>query len=221
LNFGFLENNIATGKVNGQYYPLTNAQSPATYSSATDPREWFFIFGTQYDAVTPDPLLTVNVLNTATPMLYFWTALRNGTAWADKSYILHSYKPNTAADKFAFSSKGLLYSASAAKADIAQVNVFPNPYFGLNTKEANKYNKFVTFNHLPPKATLSIVNLSGVRIKKLVKNDTEQFLKWDLTNEAGLPVASGMYVIYVDMGSLGTKILKFAVIQELQQLDKY
>ncbi len=180
------------------YYaePLPN---PSTKAAAGFAFRRIAFFSTDTLVTTfPVPVGTVIRLNTNKPML-------PGVS---------KFVVNTSALKNSF-------SAALATKDVQKVNVFPNPYFGLNTKEVNKYNKFVTFNHLPPKATLSIINLAGVRVKKLVKDDTEQFMKWDLTNEAGLPVASGMYVIYVDMGSLGTKILKFAVIQELQQLDKY
>jgi len=181
-----------------------------------------FIYDQDY-ATTADPALSVDILNNTVPMMWFATITRrdqNGYA-ANWKFNIDANHINLLTDQFNFTATAPTASAALAKADVAKVNVFPNPYFGLNTKEANKYNKFVTFNHLPTKVTLSIVNLAGVRVKKLVKDNTDQFLKWDLTNEAGLPVASGMYVIYVDMGSLGTKILKFAVIQELQQLDKY
>lgn len=130
-------------------------------------------------------------------------------------------KPNQLSDVFTFTAKAPAYSATLAKADVGKVNVFPNPYFGFSLKETNKYTKFVTFTHLPAKATLNILNLAGVRVRQLVKTDASQFITWDLKNESGLPVASGMYVVQVDMGSLGTKILKLAIIQEVQQLDKY
>ena len=68
---------------------------------------------------------------------------------------------------------------------------------------------------------MNIVNLAGVRVRTLLKNDLTQFMNWDLKNEQGLPVAAGMYVIYIDMGALGTKIVKLGIIPEVQQLDKY
>lgn len=132
-----------------------------------------------------------------------------------------STKPNGVNDVFTFTANAPTISVERAKEDIKKINVFPNPYFGFNSKEPNKYTKYVTFNHLPQKAIISIVNLAGVRVRKLEKDSPSQFLNWDLKNEAGLPVASGMYVVYIDLGNLGTKILKLAVIQELQQLDKY
>jgi hypothetical protein len=49
-----------------------------------------------------------------------------------------------------------------------------------------------------------------------------QYQKWDLNNNDGLPVASGLYIAYIDMPDLGkTKTLKFSIIQEQQILDRF
>ena len=80
----------------------------------------------------------------------------------------------------------------------------------------------MTFNHLPQKATVRIFNLAGVQVRKLEKDTPEQFFRWDLLNESGLPVASGLYVAYIDMPDLGkTKVLKLMVIQSDQVLEYY
>jgi hypothetical protein len=54
-----------------------------------------------------------------------------------------------------------------------------------------------------------------------VKDDASQFMQWDLLNQQRLPVASGMYILHVDMGDLGVKVLKCAIIQEQQFLRNY
>jgi hypothetical protein len=47
-------------------------------------------------------------------------------------------------------------------------------------------------------------------------------MRWDLQNESGLPVASGMYIAYIDMPDQGKqKVLKLMVIQSQQQLKYY
>ncbi|MDD8017556.1 MAG: T9SS type A sorting domain-containing protein [Bacteroidota bacterium] len=219
LMVGYLENNSAGGLVDGHYWPPYNTTDNI---AAAGPREWFYIFDKNYSA-TPDPTLETDILNNTVPIMWFGTITRRDTnAWSSaNTFTIDANHINTPADKFSFTSTAVTYTAAAAKEDIGKVNVFPNPYFGFNLKEPNKYTKFVTFNHLPQKATLSIINLAGVRVRKITKDDPSQFLNWDLKNEAGLPVASGMYVVYIDLGSLGTKILKLAVVQELQQLDKY
>jgi hypothetical protein len=101
-----------------------------------------------------------------------------------------------------------------ARADVERINVFPNPYYAFNPSEPNRFNRFVTFSHLPQNATLRIFNLAGVQIRRLEKNSDAQFLRWDLQNEDNLPVASGVYIVHIDMPDLGKeKVLKVYIIQ--------
>jgi hypothetical protein len=59
-------------------------------------------------------------------------------------------------------------------------------------------------------------------VRTIEKDDETQFATWDLQNESGLPAASGIYLVHVDMPQLGkTKILKFALVQEQQFLQYY
>jgi hypothetical protein len=125
-------------------------------------------------------------------------------------------------DTYTFSTKGSSFSNELAKTQVDKINVFPNPYYGVNTEELNKYNKFVIFSHLPAKATIRIFNLAGVHVRTIQKDNVDQFQRWDLANESGLPVASGLYIAYIDLPDLGeTKILKIAIIQEQQILDRF
>jgi hypothetical protein len=114
------------------------------------------------------------------------------------------------------------YSGDLARNQVDEINVFPNPYYGINTEEINKYNRFVTFNHLPDKSKIRLFNLAGVLVRTIDKDDQTQFARWDLANEDGLPVASGLYIVYIEMPDLGTtKILKLAIVQEQQILDRF
>ncbi len=125
-------------------------------------------------------------------------------------------------DSFTFTApEPVAFNRDLAEDDVDKINVFPNPYYGVNPEEINKYQRFVTFSHLPEEATIRIFNLGGLQVRRIDKNDASQFARWDLANDAGLPVASGMYVAYIDMADLGTKILKLAVIQEQQILDRF
>lgn len=129
---------------------------------------------------------------------------------------------NTSADKFTFSSQGPTQSVDVAKADLNLVNVFPNPYVGFNRAEANRFNRFVTFNHLPSKVTIRIFTLAGVLVRTIMKENDSQFVQWDLQNERGLPAASGIYVAHIDFPELGeVKVLKLAVVREDQFLRNF
>jgi hypothetical protein len=124
-------------------------------------------------------------------------------------------------DAFNFTTTAPSYSNTLAQEQIGQINVFPNPYYAVNTEEINKYQRFVTFTHLPDRATIRIFNLAGVLIRTIEKVDPGQFQRWDLSNESGLPVASGLYLAYIDMPEIGTKVVKLSVIQERQILDRF
>jgi len=132
-------------------------------------------------------------------------------------------KPNTEDDVFAFKTEApVIGSEEYAKEDVKKINVYPNPYYAYNSQSTNIFDNFVTFTHLPEKATIRIFTLAGIEVRKLEKNDPSQFVKWDLHNESDLPVASGMYIVYVDMPDLGKdKILKLSIIQGKQVLEYY
>ena len=141
--------------------------------------------------------------------------------WGNK-IIFRTNKPNTLGDTFTFTAPGTSSSLAQAKEDVEKINVFPNPYYGASSLEPNRFERFVTFNHLPQKATVRIFNLAGVQVRKLDKDTPEQFFRWDLQNESGLPVASGLYIAHIDMEDLGkTKVLKLMVIQSDQVLEYY
>ena len=153
-----------------------------------------------------------------------WPKNRGGAEYLKGEFTLDilATNINTVTDIFAFTAPAAGYNDDDAKEDVEKINVFPNPYYGVNPNEINKYQRYVTFNHLPTKATLRIFNLAGQLVKTVEKNDDTQYVKWSLTNENELPVASGMYIVHVDMPEIGkTKILKVAIIQETQILDRY
>ncbi len=110
--------------------------------------------------------------------------------------------------------------ATLASSNMDKISVFPNPYFGANSLERDKYQRFVTFTNLPQKATIRIFSLSGVFIQRIEKDNSDQYVRWDLRNGDGLPIASGVYIAYLDIPGIGTKIMKIAVIMETQFIDR-
>lgn len=225
LMVGFLENNKVDGLVDGHYWPpYYNDPTYGDNIGANGPREWFFIFSTPY-STTPDPSLQVDILNTTLPLMWFGTVTRRNTnAWtsANTMEILANHI-NTANDVFTYTAPKPTYNTATAKADVDKINVFPNPYYGMNTSETNRLNKYVRFTHLPAGATIRIFTLAGVLVRTLPKTDgSSTFADWNLRNESGLPVASGIYLAFVDMPTLGkTKTLKLAIVQEEEILPTY
>lgn len=224
LAVGFMENNEAGGLVDGKYWPPFYANASNTDGSG--PREWLWIFQAPYNE-TPNTAYEVESTGNDLPIMWFCTmARRNTDPWSpdatgEDQFMILANHVNSVNDAFTFTATAPTSSDSVAKSDVQHINVFPNPYYGVNSQEINKYARFVTFNHLPDKAKIRIFNLAGILVK-VIDHDGTQFERWDLTNQSGFPVGSGLYIAYIDMPSLGTtKILKLAIIQEQQFLDRF
>jgi hypothetical protein len=181
-------------------------------------------------AMTPDPENwpgDVEVENFARFVIMNWNQHQGDggeDVWPDPGTVfrLRMTIPNSPNDRFVFTAPAASQDNNLARTQVDEINVFPNPYYGVNSEEVNKYQRFVTFSHLPEKATIRIFNLAGVLVKTIVKDESGQYQRWDLANDAGLPVASGLYIAYIELPDLGeTKILKIAVVQEQQILDRF
>ena len=132
-------------------------------------------------------------------------------------------KPNSASDVFTLQTGDMKPQAKAVQ--VADVNVWPNPYFGYNPEERNPIDQRMHFTHLPESGSwkIRIFDLAGNHIRTLNGSsvgDGTQFSVWDLRNDFGVPVASGMYIAHVESGGK-SKILKLAVVQPEQRLDRY
>lgn len=218
LAVGFLENNSTGGLVDGHYWPASNGAVPGGNNTATTgPREWFFVFDVPY-STTENPTLAVDILNSETPMMYFatWNRRNDASFHAGDEFLILANHINTPANVFEFTSPAnIVDNTELARTDANNIHVFPNPYYAFNPNEISRTSRFVTFNGLPQRATIRIFNLAGQLVRTLHKDDASQFMNWDLANADNFPVASGIYIVHVEMPDLGTsKILKAAIIQE-------
>ena len=219
LDFMFMEQTTST------YFDSVFAPG-----AASGDREYWFVIGETYTATAKAKYTGSTLASASAADSIVWGGWMTKSDLTKPPYVagdvwtLQATNIVTDHDKWTFSTKAIAatYSAAAAKADVARVNVFPNPYIGFNPLEKNKYERFVTFTHLPAKATIRVFNLAGVLVRTLQKNSNDQFYQWDLKNESGFPVAAGMYIVYVDMPDLGaTKTLKLGVIPEQQYIDRW
>ncbi len=226
LAVGFLENNVATGLVDGRYWPPPNGAGIDNVSSRG--REWFFIFATPYTGATMNPAYNVSVLTTGVPIMYTGTVTRRGGAnlSAGDEFLILANHINTPQDVFEYTLPPPGKGAGLEKVSADRVGVYPNPYYAFNPAETNRLVRFVTFNNLPPVAKVRIFNIAGQLVRVLDKDGPSQFLRWDLNNQDNFPVASGIYIAHIELtlpadGSKVTKILKVAIIQEQEVLDVF
>ena len=99
-----------------------------------------------------------------------------------------------------------------AKDAMELINVVPNPYYGYSEYENNQLDNRIKITNLPQIATVSIYTVSGTLIKKLKKDDAMTSIDWDLKNNYGIPIASGLYIIHVATeinGEKKEKIIKW------------
>jgi hypothetical protein len=138
--------------------------------------------------------------------------------------------PYTETDVYQFqTTRGGILSDDEERELFKKVNVYPNPLYGFNV--ATSYTNsptdepFVTFSNLPEEITVKVYSLSGQLLRTLTQDDksvpTSPFLRWDLQNESGLRVASGLYLAIVSSPRFGEKVLKFSIIMPEKQIQKF
>ncbi len=125
---------------------------------------------------------------------------------------------------YRFSTSGLQAVKSdneTAKDALALSNVVPNPYYAYSAYETNQLDNRIKVTNLPENCTVTIYTLSGTLIKRIKKSDPKTSVDWDLKNDAGIPVASGLYIIHVDAPGVGEKVLKWFGVMRPTDLDSF
>jgi hypothetical protein len=148
----------------------------------------------------------------------------------DKLIIPVSAYPYTEEDVYQFQTEqGGGLTEDEERALFNTVNVYPNPLYGFNvaTSYTNSASDepFVTFSNLPDEITVRVYSLSGQLLRTLTQDDksspTSPFIRWDLLNESGLRVASGLYLAIISSPKYGEKVLKFTIIMPEKQILKF
>jgi hypothetical protein len=86
--------------------------------------------------------------------------------------------------------------------NLERVAVVPNPYRATEAWDSPTGHE-VHFINLPTRALIRIYTVSGDLVATLDHNDTvRDFERWDLKNQNGQDVASGIYMYRVESGSL-------------------
>ncbi|NQT63659.1 MAG: hypothetical protein HQ556_11920 [Candidatus Marinimicrobia bacterium] len=93
------------------------------------------------------------------------------------------------------------------------IQVFPNPYFGYQSEQSSIFDPYVTLCNLPEQpCTIRIYSLGGFMVRRF-DHELGTYEYWDLLNEHGSLVASGVYIVHIEVPDLGNKILKLAILQ--------
>ena len=89
------------------------------------------------------------------------------------------------------------------------IRVVPNPYYGSSFYEDSQLDNIVKITNLPERCTISVFGLNGTRVRQIRKDNTLTFVEWDLRNDYNVPISSGVYIIHIDAGELGEKVVKW------------
>lgn len=136
---------------------------------------------------------------------------------------IYRFKTNrnpTRHDKFRFKIDGGVWEKDAAKLEMRDIYVVPDPYLVASSYEpiyelAGYQQRRVDFVNLPPRCTIKIFTASGRLVKEIQHDEANDYGRhsWDLTSEDGPEVAFGVYFFVVESDELGISRGKFAVIK--------
>jgi hypothetical protein len=138
-------------------------------------------------------------------------------------YFSTGVSTNNDNPKYSFTTNDI-YTEITKKAGedlMEKINIVPNPYYAFSAYENNPIENKVKFTNLPYKCEISIYTLDGQLVKRIKKDDDATAITWDLKNQARVPIASGMYLIHVDGGEFGEKVLKWMGIMRELDLDSF
>ena len=128
----------------------------------------------------------------------------------------------TSKDVYRFNSPKTDSDNITAEQDFEKINVFPNPYYGSNRNEFSKYDRHVTFSHLPQRAIIRIFNLAGQIVQRFEKDSPDQFFRWNMLNKDNYQIPSGLYIVHIELPDFGkVKILKMAIFTEVFIPDRF
>ncbi|MBK0402577.1 T9SS type A sorting domain-containing protein [Adhaeribacter sp. BT258] len=126
--------------------------------------------------------------------------------------------------EYTFSTNSLVpqvEQTSIAKSGLDLIRVVPNPYYAYSQYEQRQLDNTVKITNLPRKCKIAIYTVNGTLVRTYNKDDSKTFLDWNLKNDNNLPIASGVYIIHVDAGNIGSKVVKWFGIMRPIDLESF
>ncbi len=118
-------------------------------------------------------------------------------------------------------------AAEEIPAALAEINVVPNPYLAFSDYETSSFDNRVKITNLPARCVVTIYSLDGRFIRQYTRNEVGKpnspprtlppvavnqivpDIEWNLKNFAGIPIASGVYLIHSRAYELGERVIKW------------
>jgi hypothetical protein len=105
------------------------------------------------------------------------------------------------------------------KEALKMINVVPNPYNAFSEYERNKLDTRIKIINLPEQCTIRIYSTNGKLIRTIKKDSPITYQDWNLTNQANIPIASGMYLIHVEVPGVGDRVVKAFIAMRTVDLE--
>ncbi|MDD8016838.1 MAG: hypothetical protein PHP42_00545, partial [Bacteroidota bacterium] len=136
-------------------------------------------------------------------------------------FVIKTKKPFAGGDYFEFKSHASRVDNVAAKYQLGNISVVPNPYViapkweRRTLYQSGRGDRKLDFINLPAECTIKIFTINGALVKTLEKTPsaTNGAVSWDLISDDGTDVAYGLYIYHVKAPNIGEHIGKFAVIK--------
>lgn len=95
--------------------------------------------------------------------------------------------------------------------DLEGTKIYPNPY---KPGSGGKFDAdFITFADLTRQCRIQVFNIAGELVATLDKDNEDRDLTWEPENDAGLSLASGVYIYYITNDAGDKTVGKFAIVK--------
>ncbi len=177
---------------------------------------------------TPQTAISINKLQNVNSPSMLTTDI-NSVDPQNNNFPMYKFNTSDIATLFA--------DGSTAKNALDLIKIVPNPYYGSSSYETKRIDNRVRITNLPNKCTIKIFTMNGTLVRSITRDVTGQediflgtsgqgsdikqakrspYTDWDLKNQSGISVASGLYIFHIDAPGIGEKILKwFGVMRPL------
>lgn len=166
----------------------------------------------------------------------------NGTTYTRLTQDLLPTPVNNNFGLYTFSTSDIyteINNNDKSKSALDLINVVPNPYYAYSSYETGRIDNRVRITNLPNKCKIKIFTLNGTLVRTFDRDvsgqedisvtDNADFVKakrlpyqdWDMKNQSGISVASGLYIIHIDVPGVGEKILKWFGVMRPLDLQSY
>ncbi len=134
-------------------------------------------------------------------------------------------------------------NADKLKSVLDIINVVPNPYYAYSSYEGapgtvGRLDNRIRITNLPNTCKIKIFTLNGTLVRTFDRDVAGQedetvidsefkhsrrlpYQDWDLKNQSGITVSSGLYIIYINVPGVGEKILKWFGVMRPLDLQNY